>query len=109
MTWHAAARADELREGEVLGLVLGGLPVALYRVDGEVFATHNICTHAHACMSDGYLDGGVIECPLHQAQFDVRTGRVIGGPTRVPLATYPARVEGGQVLVDLPAAPAAGA
>jgi nitrite reductase/ring-hydroxylating ferredoxin subunit len=107
MTWHAAVSADELREGEVLGLALGGLPVALYRLDGEVFATHDICTHAHACMSEGYLEDGVIECPLHQARFDVRTGRVLSGPTRVPLATYPARTEGGQVLVDLPAAPAA--
>ncbi|MBL0419196.1 non-heme iron oxygenase ferredoxin subunit [Ramlibacter sp. AW1] len=103
MTWHVAAQASDLQEGDVLGTVVAGQPVALYRVDGEVFATHNICTHAQACMSDGYLEDGIIECPLHQAQFDVRTGQVISGPTKVPLPCYRARVDGEQVLVELPA------
>jgi nitrite reductase/ring-hydroxylating ferredoxin subunit len=53
-------------------------------------------------MSDGYLEDGVIECPLHQARFDVRTGRVLSGPTDVPLATYPVRLEEDRLLVQLP-------
>jgi nitrite reductase/ring-hydroxylating ferredoxin subunit len=102
MTWCVAALAGDLREGEVLGTRVAGQPVALYRLDGEVFATHDICTHAEACMSDGYLEDGVIECPLHQARFDVRTGRVLSGPTDVPLATYPVRLEEDRLLVQMP-------
>lgn len=109
MTWHTAAQRSDLEEGEVFGTEIAGQPVAIYCLGGEFFATHNICTHAHACMSDGYLEDGVIECPLHQARFDIRTGRVLSGPTRVPLASYAIKVEDGQVLVDLPpvASPAA--
>lgn len=102
MTWHIAARTGELQEGEVVGTQVAGQPVALYCIGGEFFATQNICTHAHACMSDGYLEDGVIECPLHQARFDVRTGAVISGPTRVPLLSYPVKREADQLLVDLP-------
>ncbi|MDO9434404.1 non-heme iron oxygenase ferredoxin subunit [Hydrogenophaga sp.] len=102
MAWHTAACAQHLREGEVLGTTVAQQPVALYRIDGEVYASHNICTHAHACLSDGYLEDGVIECPLHQAQFDVRTGKVLSGPTRVALQIYPVRVDGEDILVDLP-------
>jgi nitrite reductase/ring-hydroxylating ferredoxin subunit len=102
MAWHIAAYTRQLQEGEILGVTVADLPVALYRIRGEVFASHNICTHAHACLSEGYLEDGVIECPLHQAQFDVRTGKVLSGPTRVPLSVYPVRVHGEEILVDLP-------
>ena len=102
MAWHTAACAQRLREGEVLGITVAQQPVALYRIDGEVYASHNICTHAHACLSDGYLEDAVIECPLHQAQFDVRTGKVLSGPTRVALQVYPVRLDGEDILVDLP-------
>lgn len=106
MVWHTAACAHHVNEGQVLGTTVAERPVALYRIDGEVFASHNICTHSHACMSDGYLENGVIECPLHQATFDVRTGKVLSGPTRVPLPVYPVRMQGDQIQVDLPAEPA---
>lgn len=104
MAWHIAACARELQEGEVLGVRVAEQPVALYRIGGEVFASHNICTHAHACLSDGYLEAqdGIIECPLHQAQFDVRTGKVLSGPTRKPLPVYPVREQDDEIHVDLP-------
>jgi len=102
MTWHMAARTGDLQEGAVVGTQVAGQPVALYCVGGEFFATGNICTHAHACMSDGYLEDDIIECPLHQARFNVRTGAVLCGPTRVPLRTYPVKREEDQLFVDLP-------
>ena len=97
---RAAARAD-LPQGEVLAVEIAGHSIALYDVDGAVFATDNICTHAYARLSDGWLDGELIECPLHAARFDVRTGKVLDPPATVDLKTYPVRVVDGQIEVEL--------
>lgn len=102
MAWHFAEYTRHLQEGAVLNVTVADVPLALYRFDGDIFASHNICTHAYACLSDGYLEDGVIECPLHQARFDVRTGKVLSGPTRIALAVYPVKVNGEEILVDLP-------
>jgi naphthalene 1,2-dioxygenase system ferredoxin subunit len=97
---HAAARSD-LAEGEVLGVEVEGHSIALYNVDGVVFATDNICTHAYARLSDGWLDGELIECPLHAARFDVRTGKVLDPPATEDLKTYPVRVIDDEIKVKL--------
>jgi naphthalene 1,2-dioxygenase system ferredoxin subunit len=97
---RAAARAD-LAEGEVLGVEVVGRSIALYDVDGRIFATDNICTHAYARLSDGWLDDGLIECPLHAARFDVRTGKVLDPPATEDLKTYPVRVIDDTIEVKL--------
>ena len=97
---RAASRTD-LPEGEVLGVDIGGRSVALYDVDGEIFATDNICTHAYARLSDGWLDGDLIECPLHAARFEIRTGKVLDPPATEVLKTYPIRLVGDEIQVKL--------
>ena len=76
--------------------------VVCHTRDG-VFAVDNVCTHAFARMSEGYLKGTRLTCPLHGATFDARTGAVLGGPATIPLAAYQTRVVGGMVEVALPA------
>ena len=95
------ARVDEVEPGEVKAYRIDTIPVALYNLDCEFFATHDTCTHAQACLSDGYLEDGKIECPLHQGLFDVRTGKAVSGPVDVDVKTFPVRVEGCEVLIDL--------
>ena len=99
--WVLAARRGDLAKDEVLGIEIAGHSIALYRVDGEIFATDNICTHAYACLSDGWLDGEVIECPLHAARFDIRTGKVIDPPATEDLKTYLVRVVGDEVQIRM--------
>jgi nitrite reductase/ring-hydroxylating ferredoxin subunit len=89
--WVRAAARSDLAEGEVIGVEVAGHSIALYDADGQLFATDNICTHAYACLSDGWLDGEVIECPLHAARFDIRTGKVLDPPATEDLKTYPVR------------------
>ena len=101
MDWVRAAARSELTEGEVLGVEVAGRSIALYDVDGSFFATDNICTHAYARLSDGWLDGELIECPLHAARFDVRTGKVLDPPATEDLKTYPVRVVGDEIQVKL--------
>jgi naphthalene 1,2-dioxygenase ferredoxin component len=99
--WARAASRGDLPEGEVLGVDIAGRSIALYDVDGEVFATDNICTHAYARLSDGWLDDDLIECPLHAARFNVRTGKVLDPPATEDLKTYPVRVVGDEIQVKL--------
>jgi naphthalene 1,2-dioxygenase system ferredoxin subunit len=99
--WARAASRSELASGEVLGVEVVGRSIALYDVDGSIFATDNICTHAYARLSDGWLDGELIECPLHAARFDVRTGKVLDPPATVDLKTYPVRVVDDEIQVKL--------
>ena len=97
--WVRAAARSDLAPGDVFGVEVSGHSIALYEVDGSIFATDNICSHAYARLSDGWLDGEVIECPLHAARFDIRTGKVLDPPATEDLKTYPVRVVGDEVQI----------
>src|SRR5215472_11678876 len=99
--WVRAAARRDLSAGEVIGVEVGGRSIALYDSDGELFATDNVCTHAYARLSDGWLDGETIECPLHAARFDVRSGKVLDPPATEDLKTYPLRLVDGEIQVKL--------
>jgi nitrite reductase/ring-hydroxylating ferredoxin subunit len=100
--WHVLAMLDEIGPGQMLAREVGEIHLALYNVDGEVFVTDNVCTHAYALLTDGWLDGNVIECPLHGGQFNVCTGAAMSEPVEINLQTYPVRLVEGRVEVQLP-------
>lgn len=104
MNWIRIASAHDLQDDEVQGLTVSGVRIALYRSQGEFFATDNRCTHAEALMSDGFLEDGCIECPLHQARFDIRTGAALCAPATEPLRTYPVKREGEEIYIGAAAA-----
>jgi len=80
---------EDLSEGEVRAVSVEGLPaVAVYRINGRYYATDDCCTHANALLSDGYLKGDIIECPLHGGAFHVPSGRPTDLPCVIPLRTY---------------------
>ena len=101
MAWMRAAAAAEIKDRGVMGVELGGEEIALYWVDDAVYATNDVCTHAFARLSEGYLEGECIECPVHQALFNVKTGEVMAAPAYEPIKTYPCCIEGDDVLVDI--------
>ncbi len=100
--WIRIASTADVAPGNALGLEVMGLSLALCRVGEEWFCTDNICTHAYALLTEGWLDGHIIECPLHAGQFDVRTGAALGDPVQTDLRTYPVRIDGDAVMVALP-------
>jgi naphthalene 1,2-dioxygenase system ferredoxin subunit len=100
-TWHDAASLDDFAATDAIGVVVAGKQIAIYLVDGAVFATDNICTHGMARLCDGFLEGHEIECPHHQGRFDIRTGAATCAPAKVALASYPARVEGERVQLQV--------
>ena len=99
--WTDASAEGDVPENDVIGAQVAGRDIALYKVEGHIFATDNTCTHGHARLCDGFLEGFEIECPLHQGRFDIRNGRARCAPVTTDLRSYPVRVEGGRVLVQL--------
>ncbi|RBM08179.1 non-heme iron oxygenase ferredoxin subunit [Streptomyces sp. PT12] len=73
---------------------LGGVPVAVVRADGEVFAVNDICSHANVSLSEGEVEDCQIECWLHGSRFDLRTGKPSGLPATRPIPVYPVKIEG---------------
>ena len=99
--WVKAANGNDLAEGDILGVIVAGKEVALYNIDGTLYATEDICTHAYAKLSDGWLDNGEIECPLHAGRFDVCTGKALCPPVTDDIKTYPIRVVGDEIQVKV--------
>ena len=96
------ANVNEVPEGGIKKVVIGNNePVALYKIDGQIFATGNICTHAH-CELDisNVIQGDVVECTCHGSQFNIKTGAVVLPPAVEPLKTYQVSVEGEEVFVE---------
>ena len=99
--WVRAASSGDIPEGELIGVAVAGRDIAIFNIDGELFATDDICTHAYAKLSEGWLDRNEIECPLHAGRFDIKTGAATSPPCVDPIKTYPVRVEGGDIQVKL--------
>jgi nitrite reductase/ring-hydroxylating ferredoxin subunit len=100
--WVRVAAAADLGEGAAFPVKLGNRPIALYRLDGNVYALDDVCTHALALLSQGFIADGAVECPLHGARFDIATGRCLAPPASVDLRVYAVRVAGEDVYVRAP-------
>jgi len=96
-----ACGVDELKDGGVIQVVLGGDEVAIVQTEGEVFAIRDWCSHAAVPLSEGEVDGCTIECWLHGSRFDLRTGKPSGMPATIPVPVYPIKIEGDDVLVAI--------
>lgn len=94
-------KAEEVAAGAALRVEAGGVTVAVFNIDGEFFVTDDACTHGPGSLSEGYIDGDVIECNFHNGQFNIKTGEVVSPPCMIPVQTYPAKVENGMVVIEV--------
>lgn len=99
--WTDIAAEDDLFDGDVVGIQAGGRDLAVYLVDGQPFATDNLCTHGNARLCDGFLEGHEIECPFHQGRFDIRNGQPTCAPATEAVRTYPVQIVSGRVQAQL--------
>ena len=99
------APASDLVEGQARVFEAEGLRVAVCKVGGKLYAVEDLCTHDDGPLGEGRLEGYAIECPRHGARFDVTTGAVLRMPAAFPVRTYPTRLEGGQILVEVDSPP----
>lgn len=103
MTKVVLMNADELATGEMTRRIVGGLPpLNIYNIDGEFYATEDQCSHGMANLSEGELDGDVVECPWHGGAFYVKTGEPAERPCTVPVKTFEVTNEGGKLMVRVP-------
>ena len=87
--------------GGTLRVEKDDLILAVFNVDGEFFVTDDTCTHGPGSLSEGYVEGDVVECNFHNGQFNIRTGKVVSPPCMVPVKTYRTVVEDGKVFVEV--------
>ena len=100
-SWMDVMALSDVFEGEVMAVNVQGKEIALYEVQGELYATDNLCTHGAARLSDGFLEGREIECPFHQGRFDVCTGKALCAPLTENIRVYPVRIDNKRVFVNM--------
>lgn len=91
---------SELTPGTPKLVMVEGTPVCVAMIDGEVFAIADTCTHSDASLSEGELNGSLIECWLHGAEFDMRTGEAVTPPATAPARKFHVHVDGEDVTIS---------
>ncbi len=103
MAWIDTVAIDDIDPEDVIRWDHGGHTYALYRTDDDAFfASDGLCTHEGVHLADGLLQGHLIECPKHNGRFDIRDGAPKRAPVCLALKTYPVRVAGGRIEIELP-------
>jgi nitrite reductase/ring-hydroxylating ferredoxin subunit len=103
--WVAVASLSEIDPDYPTMTTVGAVEIALCRVGEHVFAVNNICSHAYARLSDGFVEQYQVFCTLHQGSFDIRTGCAVAAPCYDPIATYSTMIKNGTVYVDVTRSP----
>ena len=93
-------KAADIPPGSCMLSRAGNEEVAIFNVDGQLYAIHNRCTHAGGPLCEGGLWGDVVQCPWHGSEFNVRTGEVVSGPAKVPVKTYRVSVVDGVIAIS---------
>lgn len=99
--WTDVAPEADLFEGAGIAVTPDGYDIAIFKLEDGVYAIDNICSHGHARLCDGFIEGHRVECPFHQAMFDVRDGSVACGPATEPMKSWPVKIENGRVYLSL--------
>jgi 3-phenylpropionate/trans-cinnamate dioxygenase ferredoxin subunit len=101
MTFQRACAVADVQPGTALAASVDGVAVAVVRDEDGWYAIYDECSHASIALSEGEVEGDQIECWLHGSMFDLRSGKPTNLPATEPVAIYPVKVEGADVLVDV--------
>ena len=96
---YEVAKVSEVVPGSAKQVEVDGEPVALFNLNGEFFAISDTCTHAQASLSEGEVENGVVTCPWHGAQFDIKTGKNLSMPAVTPVQKYNIKIEGDSIKI----------
>ncbi len=101
MAFKILAKTDQVEEGKILVVKTKFMNIAITKLNGEILAFEDMCTHDGEEISCGNLEGAVITCPRHFAKFNIKTGAVLARPATEPLAVFQVKVTGNDVEVDM--------
>ena len=99
--WHRVCARSEVSEERPYGAEVDGRPIGVFVEDGACYALEDVCPHAFAPLSTGWVAEGAVECPLHNARFNLKTGQCVSTPAYETVPVYEVRVEGNDVLVKV--------
>lgn len=100
MSWKTVCNTSQVRGEYPFAAKVDGKEIGIFLVDGDYYAIEDVCPHAYALLSQGFVEDGKVECPLHEAVFDIRSGRCLREPGGRDLRTYPLRLQGEDVQID---------
>ena len=95
------AELGDIPDGEGRAFAVRGAKIAIFNMDGELYAIDDTCTHDEASLAEGWLEGDAVECPLHGAQFNVKTGEALSMPAVVGVNQYRLQIEGDEILIEV--------
>ena len=95
------AKTTDLEEGQGKCFVVNETKIAVFKSEGEFYAMDDLCSHADAPLSDGWINKGCVACPWHGAEFDLKTGAAMTPPASSPVKTYPVTVEGEDIKTEI--------
>jgi p-cumate 2,3-dioxygenase ferredoxin subunit len=102
MTLQKVCDFDAVAEGSIIRVEVDGLPpLAVYKLDGEVYVTDDTCTHGDASLADGEIEDACVVCPYHMGAFDIKTGEPTAAPCTEALKVYAVTVQDGAVLIEV--------
>lgn len=101
--WLDIGAVEAFSEDTPVAVHAGGMQIAIFRLEDQLFALHDLCTHGVARLSEGYVENGCVECPLHQGLFDIRTGAPQCAPVTEAVRSFPIRIHDGRVELALDA------
>lgn len=101
MSWKYLGQTSAIRRGEAKGYMVAGEAIAVYNVGGEFFATRDCCSHQEARLSRGFLLDDIVECPLHGAKFNVKTGVAVSLPATRAITTYQLKITNEEIYIFL--------
>ena len=99
--WTDVGAEADFFEGAGVAVKPGGHDIAVFKLEDGIYAIDNLCTHGHAQLCEAFVDGHRVECPFHQALFDLRDGSVACGPATEPVKSWPVKIENGRVFLLL--------
>jgi len=100
--WIAAANEDDVPEQGTFQATCGQDAVCLYKINGSIYATQDECSHGSASLSEGFIvEDCLIECPLHQGSFDIKTGKAVSVPCKDDIRVYPVKIENGKIFIQV--------
>jgi naphthalene 1,2-dioxygenase system ferredoxin subunit len=99
--WVDVGALDEVAFGDVSAVIVNDKEIAVYDIEGKLYATDNMCTHGAARLSDGFLEGHEIECPFHQGRFNVCTGEAMCAPLTQNIRVYSVKTQNDRVMINV--------
>ncbi|BEU21162.1 non-heme iron oxygenase ferredoxin subunit [Paraburkholderia terrae] len=99
--WRCAGELAQLSEDNPIEYKLDGVEVGIFKVGGQIYALENVCPHAYALLTQGFIDGETVECPLHEAVFHIPSGKCLKEPGGRDLKTYAVRLAGEEIQIKV--------